>query len=401
MNDSISDSQSQSRNRPFKWSTTPLWDLPFRPWFLFCAFFSIINVILWTLHLHQVPSFTDRLSISPLVWHIHEMLFGFGITIAAAFLLTASQTWTGQRSLHGLPLAALTIILIVVRCLFFSPREDSLYLLILFQGLWWVGVIGTLTLVLWRGNNSRNFIFIPFLIVLMGFNLALLLLEHQGNTVIALHLSQTSIFFFSLIVTIIGGRIIPFFTVRKVPKSKAKSYLPLEVAVIFLTLALALIFFITGIKPLPFSLGTPFIALGLIHLVRLYFWDVWSSRQHALLWSLHVSYGVMGLAYIAIGFSLISPHFYLGDALHVMTIGTFGCMILSVMSRVSLGHTGRDIVAPKFIPLALVCLLLAGFLRWLLPLIGKDAIGWDISAFLWVIAFSIFIAHYLKILTKE
>ena len=143
------------------------------------------------------------------------------------------------------------------------------------------------------------------------------------------------------------------------------------------------------------------IITGIMHLLRLRHWDSWATRKVPLLWSLHLAYFALGTGLILLGLSYASNTIRFADALHLITIGTIGAMILAMMARVSLGHTGRALQPHFSINIAFALILLAAVARVLLPPLGQQLWAWDISAGLWITAFTLFIGRYTTILLSQ
>ncbi|WP_083804827.1 NnrS family protein [Shewanella benthica] len=331
--------------------------------------------------------------ISPLIWHIHEMLFGFGATIAVGFLLTAAQTWTKIRSFNGLVLLLLTGIWLAVRVLLLS-NSVNLQLL----ALWWLVSIGYLAYMVIRAKSRRNYPFIPLLSAMMLLNLAFLLADIFGDTALALHLSRSAILMFGLLVGIVGGRVIPFFTERGADGAQVKATPLVDKLLPIVTLLGVFVFFSGHFIALPFTPAAPLIAAGILHLRRLYCWDPISTRKVPLLWSLHASYLALGLGLLLLGASYLTDAIRFADALHLITIGTIGGIILAMIARVSLGHTGRALEPHASLNIAFALILFGALARFILPLFQQASLGWDIAAASWIIAFSLFLWHYTPIL---
>ena len=120
-----------------------------------------------------------------------------------------------------------------------------------------------------------------------------------------------------------------------------------------------------------------------------------------LLWSLHVAYWALSVGLILIALSYFSPIILFKDALHLITVGTIGVMIIAMMVRVSHGHTGRALQAPAYISLAFILIALAAIVRSLLPVYLGHHLAWQLSALLWVAGFSLFLFHCAPILVNR
>ncbi|TNC79647.1 MAG: NnrS family protein [Oleiphilus sp.] len=373
----------------------PVLDLAFRPFFLLAAVFSIICLGIWAAYLNGVSTALVFRHMAPTVWHLHEMLFGFAALCAMGFLLTAVQTWTGLRSAHGILLLMLVLLWLSARI---ALWVNASALALLFQGSWWLLCIGVFSQCLLRASSRRNYQFIPVLLCLMAFDLGILILAFGGHNALALHLGRSAILVFAVLVTVVGGRIIPLFTRNATQSARIKTRHWLERLVLCFTLLSAALYLVGPGGLSHDILAACCLVTGGLHLYRLAGWDSIACRSNALLWSLHASYFCLALGYLLFGVSLLGWLVTSADALHLIAVGAMGGMILSVICRVSLGHTGRPLVTPVTIRMAFGLILLSALVRILLPVMGSYHLGWNLSAGLWCLAYGLFVWHYLPIL---
>ena len=387
-------------------------DLPFRSYFLTAVLCSIFALILWGGFLNGYIKINfSQLSLT--TWHIHEMLFGFAATVAVGFILTAAQTWTGKSSIKGLAvLGFITLWLIVRVCLFLSLVAETevnqtilLYSAIVLQLLWWLGSIFVFSRLVLSRKNRRNYIFIPLLMALMLTNIGLLVLDINGYKLASLHIARTAVLLFCLLMGVLGGRVIPFFTISGAKTAAITPPSWLSVLITSLSLLGILVFFSGYFIQLPFTPAILMISAGVAHLLRLSYWRTASTLKITLLWSLHLSYFSLGLGLILLGSSYLftaENSFYISfsDALHVITIAAMGLMIFAMMSRVSLGHTGRALLPDKLVSGVFLLIFIAAISRVLLPTLQRPLLGWNISLAGWLVAASLFLIIYFPILTK-
>ncbi|WP_163132694.1 NnrS family protein [Agarivorans sp. Alg241-V36] len=391
--------EPDSNNTPQHWHQHPLLELAFRPFFLLAALSSAFSIALWVLLLngHILIGFSG---LSPQVWHAHEMLVGFGTTVAVGFILTAVQTWTGQPSIKGKALAGLVLLWCFARIAFYINTAESAILASVLQGLWWLAVVVIYSKLVFAAQNRRNYIFIALLSVMGLINLAILASDLLANTALALHLTRAMVLLFTIMMALVGGRVIPFFTVRgaqtaaiECPEWINRLVGPLAIAT---TAAFIASHFVNAYHLVPLSL----MLLGLLHLLRLAYWRSINTLKVPLLWSLHISYLLMALGLIALGASYYFASLSFSNALHIITIGAISLMIFAMMSRVSLGHTGRTLAIKPVISAAFILLIAATLIRAFLPL-ADALLAWNVSAGLWIIASLIFLAVYLPILSTK
>ena len=363
---------------------------------------SIFGVTAWQLLLNGYAYHTlvNDLVISSRALHAHEMLFGFGATVAVGFILTAAQTWTNLPGLKGAPVAGLVVIWLAVRVCLYLGGEPLFITAIIAQAVWWLSAIAVFSRMVIKARNKRNYLFVPVLSILMLLNLSLLFFELINRTDLTMHLARTSVLMFCVLMGIVGGRVIPFFTSSGTRISVVSSSKPLSVLVLVASLLGATAFFLAFFVQLPFSPAVLMVLSGLLHLARLAFWRTTSTFNIPLLWSLHLSYAAMGLGLIALGSSYFVTKLAFVDALHLITIGAMGLMIFAMMSRVSLGHTGRALVTSKLINWSFLAIFVSALVRASLPLFDMHTYGWNLSSWLWVGAGAAFLWVYIPILSS-
>ena len=387
----------------------PVLDLPFRSYFLLAVSCSMVALGIWAAYFNGYFTFSEN-GISPLAWHIHEMIFGFGATVAVGFILTAAQTWTGQPSIKGVQVLTFVGLWLLVRAALLINIPSTIILAIVLQSFWWLGSIIVFTRLVLKGNNRRNYLFIQLLSVLMLLNIALLLLDFNGYYELTRHIARTSVLMFCLLMGILGGRVIPFFTVSgaKLDSIKTPSWLTPLLTITSILGVLA--FFSSAFIQLPFSPAVLMIASGLLHLIRQGYWRSVATRKIALLWSLHIANFSLGFGLILLGLSYFKAQSFeyfslsvtFGDALHLITIAAMALMIFAMMCRVSLGHTGRVLIPCKLVSWVFFLIIFSAFARAMLPSItSQSLLAWNISALAWLIAGLFFLKVYLPILTAK
>lgn len=390
-------------NNKNKTPCAPILELAFRPFFLLASLVSMVSVAIWLAQLNGYWV-QPTAGLSAHVWHGEQMIFGFAASIAAAFILTAVQTWTGLPSVSGNRLLVLVVIWSVARSLLLINHQDTMVMAIVMQSAWWLLVVISLAKILWQSRNARNYLFVPLLSVLAVINIAVMILDLSDRSDLALHLLRAAVLLFGLLMAVVGGRVIPFFTKAGLQRigtdiEVACANIYIERSLLILSLLGVAVFasskFISiGISPAYFM-----IAAGVMHLVRLSRWQGLKTKKVSLLWSLHLSYLLLAVGMMLLGASYFIDALRFSDALHLLTIGAMGLMIVSMMSRVSQGHTGRELKPKKVISLAFVALLIAALVRVLLPLVSHWQLGWNISGALWMLSLISFIASYLFILS--
>ncbi|WP_227370111.1 NnrS family protein [Halomonas sp. M20] len=378
----------------------PVWRLAFRPLFLLGASFSLLAMLVWGGFWH------GAILLEPvggmIWWHQHEMLFGFVMAIVAGFLLTAVQNWTGQPSIKGWPLLGLVALWLAGRLLLAFPKAlgDLDTLVIALVDLAFLPVVAAIMArLVMRVKQWRNLIFLPVLTLLFVANALMHAGVLRGDGELVRQGAYLAVLLIAQLIVILGGRVIPFFTSLRLKRQKPQPIPALEklaigsVAALVVTLLLAVV----GLA-LP-AIVTAVIALlaGAANLWRLARWEGWRALHEPLLWGLHVSYGFIALGLLMLGLAYLNllPA-TLG--IHALTVGGMSTMILAMISRVSLGHTGRPIETLPGIGLALGLMLAAALFRALIPAIWPQVTHWmlSLSILLWCLAYAVFLMLYTK-----
>ncbi|MCC7329376.1 MAG: NnrS family protein [Gammaproteobacteria bacterium] len=373
----------------------------FRPFFLLAGLYAVLALALWITGFHGLRWPGAPLVISSL-WHAREMALGFGGGVVAGFLLTAVASWTGRTPLRGPWLLVLVAAWLAGRLAAtlggglpapWLAVIDLAFpvLLAVFAGREIVG-----------GGSRRNYGIAAITWVLP----ALVLLYHLGEAGIipgADRLCATvMVHLLMLLIAVVGGRVIPLFTANWL-RMRGDSRPPPTVRPLLDPLAIALVA-VAGaadtLAPDTLPAGLACLLAGAVNLWRLNGWQGSKALSNPLLWSLHLAYACAAAGYVLLGATALGLPLPRTAALHLLTIGGISGMILAMMTRVALGHTGRPLVVVRPIAVAYVLLALAAVLRSFGPLLpGPYMAMIDTAALLWVAAFSLFLWVYAPILT--
>lgn len=369
-----------------------LFSAPFRPLFLAAALHSLVTVLLWGIFLaHGIGAIP---ALDPFLWHGHEMLTGFAGAIIGGFLLTASANWTGRPTTTPASLLLLLLLWLTGRlCSWLPALPASLGLLA--DGGYWLLIAGLVLRVVLLSRNWRN---LGFALLPLAFGVVDITwhLDHAawlpGSGRPAL---WTGIDLLTLIMGAMGGRVIPFFTGRRLPDAPVRRYPWLEWAAIASLLGVLLVnLLVRHSSPAAWVM---LIAGGLL-LARLSLWGSWQTRHEPLLWVLHLGYLWLGLGLLLRALAIFSGWLPEATALHAITVGALGLLGYGMLCRVALGHTGRPLQAGKLLATGFVLVLLATLLR-LGIVVGLPArIAWGGSACLWALAFALYLWRFFPIL---
>lgn len=384
-------------------SGAPVARLAFRPLFLLASLFGVLSLAVWFAFWHGNVLLRPHGGL--MWWHQHEMIFGFGAAVAVGFLLTAVQNWTGRRSLHGAPLLGLVGVWLLARLLIAFPMGLPPVLLIAVDMAFLPLAALALGQRVVAARQWHNLIFVPLLLLMAVANLAMHLGVMRGQLAPIREGGYLGVLLIVALMVLLGGRVIPFFTSRKLGRPKPAEWPMLERlslwsihAVVLLQLAV-----LVGIELPRGVLGWVMLVAAAANGVRLARWEGWRTLSEPLLWGLHLSYAfiVVGLVMWAMALTGV---FRVELALHALAIGGIAAMMLAMMSRVALGHTGREIRTLPGIGLGLGLLFAGALLRSPVLAVFPQITHWtyNLSILFWCIAYLIFLFHYtLPLLTPR
>ncbi|RQH02129.1 NnrS family protein [Paraburkholderia dinghuensis] len=372
-----------------------LWALGFRPFYLGGALFATAAMLAWLAELdgHPLPALHPYLP--GMLWHIHEMIFGFAAAIVAGFLLTAVRAWTTVTPAEGKSLAALWGLWLAGRvAVAYGSAPIAITLDIAFLPVCAIVLLRVLV----HAKNRHN-VFLPIALALLATtNLVFHLAAASGRADLAVRSAYVAVGLLVLFVTIIGGRIIPSFTVNAIPGFEIKKWRFVESSIMLLTL---LPFLLDG-----FGVTGPFLAVAaaaaaFVQGMRVFGWRSWRVGNRPILTILHIAY-----AWIPVGFVMLTLA-ALGViahtlAIHTFTVGAIGGAIIAMMTRTARGHTGRPLVAGYMDVACYVLLVLAAVVRVVVPALAPQLmlVAIDVSAACWIIAFAGYFARYAGWLAK-
>jgi uncharacterized protein involved in response to NO len=394
----LTEAATNPADRPIVKNQPPvLLSYAFRPFFLLGAVFAVLTLIIWLLTLHGVglPGVTPY-------WHAHEMLFGLAMAAVAGFSLTAVANWTGRPAVKGAPLFWLLVSWMVGRLAMLFTLSLPAPLILTLDSFFPLLLCFLLGKEIIAGKSHRNFPIIAILVLVVLLNL----LFHLGSGGWLPGSDRLSLYLLIhcllLLITIIAGRITPVFTGNWL-RQQGSTLQPvnsnaLTLAAIVLTLLVGLS---ASFAPTHVLTGVLAFAAGLTHAYRLSQWKGLSTTSNPLLFVLHVAYLWLPIGYALLACAVFGWLFTPTAALHALTMGVIGGMVLAVTTRVSLGHTGRPLEAARLTVLAYWLLTLSVIFRVLSPLsTNKYMLMIDLSATSWVLAFGLFLWVYWPILTR-
>ena len=364
----------------------------FRPFFLLAAAWAAIAVPVWLaayVHGYVLPG-----ALPAMTWHAHEMIYGYALAAVTGFLLTAIPNWTGRLPIRGVPLAVLASLWLAGRMALLASAAIGPQLAAAID----LSFLFVLILLVAREvTAAENFHNLPVIAVLG--------LLFAGNVLVHLHaldIAYTSalgnrigVATLVLLISLIGGRIIPSFTRNWLVKNRPEVAVPVPHdrvdAACLLVIVASLVAWVAGYNALA-------VAGGIAAAVRLSRWRGLATVREPLLFILHVGY-----AWVAIGLTLVGLNGLFewappGAPLHALTVGAIGTMTLAVMTRASLGHSGRALTAGRGTIAIYLLVTLAALLRVSAPFTFNVAEFTAFAGLAWSAAFGLFAVLYAPVL---
>jgi uncharacterized protein involved in response to NO len=378
---------------------TPFLSYGFRPFFLGAALSGVLSVALWLGFFHgHVPIGPAAASLSPMLWHAHEMLFGYSLAVIAGFLLTAVRNWTQLPGVDGRALAWIFALWLVPRLLLAAPLQTPVLLAAAFDLAFITCLILSVGIPIAKSGQARRQAGIVSKLCLLGAShLAFYWAVYYEQAQWLLPSLYSALYLIVALCLTLARRLIPFFV-----KSTAGLELPVSNGLDRASLLLFFTFWLAVIWQGHTTL-TAVLALGLCvtHAGRLWQWRSRAILRAPLLWVLYAGY-----AFFILGFALVAALPLLGIplslAIHAFAVGGIGTLTIGMMARVAWGHTGRPIKDPPWnLTILFLLMIAAGVVRVVGPLIAPAWYSaWILLAGVgWIAAFAGFIATYLPVLT--
>ena len=373
--------------------------LGFRPFYSVASIFAIAAVIIW------LCAFAGFSGTGPylhsVIWHSHEMLFGFSAAVIAGFLFTAVRNWTGQPTPTGAALAGLTALWFAARVLIIKgPGPLAAIVDVLFLP----AIAFAVAVPILRSKNTRNYKVVAVVIALAAAH-GVFHLANLGH--VAAGLSRISLFasidIIVILMAIIGGRVIPAFTGNAVPEANPRHEPWVEIVTFVSMVFGGLVTAVSASWAPPSELmALLFIVVAAAHATRLGLWDPIKTVHSPLLWMMPAAYSWIPFAFLLralAALNIVPPSAWI----HAITMGAVSSLMLAMMMRSSLGHTGRPLVANRSDMMAFLLLQLAAVLRVIASIAaGENYRYWIIaSGLIWVLAFVLFVVRYVPMLSRQ
>ncbi len=369
----------------------------YRVFFLAAGLYAVFTLSFWVLWLgvHWAGGMFSSLpfAMAPHLWHGHELVFGYGGAALGGFLLTAVPNWTGARAARHLFIVTASGLWLAGRAaVWFSaalPAEIVMISDLAFLPL----LAAKIATQLIRRPKPQNVMFLGLLSIIWVANLMVHLEWMDVTSDTALQGLRAGIYGLCAMIAVLGGRVTPAFTRNAMVREGRETRLPvsrkpLELAGVALAIAL----------PIVVIIGVPdrwtavlMLACGILQVTRVMGWRPGFASQQPILWSLHLSFALIGVGLILTGLALLGFGSEVA-ALHVTAIAGVAGMTVAVMSRATLGHSGRPLVAPRMLAAAYAILPVAAAWRWAASEVSgawyfPGVVG---AGVLWILAFAFY-----------
>jgi len=328
------------------------------------------------------------------------MIYGYALAVIAGFLLTAIRNWTGIQTIHGLPLQLLFLCWMLARIAFLIPSQQALVAGVILDNLFIILLAVAVTIPIVRAKLWKNMGIVSKIYFLLAGNIVYsigLLGSFPDEERIGIYIG---LYMILSLILVLSRRVIPMFIEGGVGYAVSlKNHLWVDISgfLLFLAFAVSDIFF-----TYPALTAWLAAALFILHCIRIWGWHTHGIWSKPLLWVLYLAY-----AWIILGFGLKSITFIAGIspylAVHAFTVGGIGMMTLGMMSRISLGHTGRNVMQPpSMVGPMFFMLFLGALVRVIFPLMfaGHYLLWIGISQALWIATFALFLYLYASILIR-
>lgn len=369
----------------------------FRPFFLAAGLWAAVGILLWLPQ--YLGDLTIRTRLSPLDWHIHEMLYGYVAATIAGFLLTAIPNWTGRLPVSGWPLGALALLWLAGRAAILCSGLIGGVAAAVVDASFLIALATVAAREIIAGKNWRNLRVLVILAVLILGNVvfhAEVLLTGSADYGVRIGIAAVI-----LLISLIGGRIVPSFTnnwlTRNNPGRLPVPFSRFDVATIAISAA-AMIAWIAN--PAFWVTGILLLVAGGLQSIRVLRWAGDRTLADRLVLVLHIGYAFVPLGFVLIGLTVLLPSIPATAGIHAWTAGAIGLMTLAVMTRASLGHTGHPLRAGLATQAIYFAVLLSALMRISAAFAGSTVLL-ELAGFAWIAGFALFVVIYGPLLAMQ
>ncbi len=377
-----------------RFSLSAFLSLGFRPLYICGAAWALISIAIWVFTPHLLKG-----QLGGVWWHAHEMLWGFVATIAVGFLTTASATWTGNNPLKGAALGVLALCWLVARLAFLMPGQAAFVLGTVSDTLFYLIAAVALWRVIFKARNKRNYI-LPWAVLALGIsNVLYLLAVAQGRAMLLTEVLRIGILCMVFITLLIARRVIPFFATRAI----AGLDIPGHERSGRVQLVACMVAILAVVLQQDYVLAGGAAVAGAIALYQLVQWKPLAVVRVPLLWVLYLAWFFMGIGL------LLAACYFIGwrppllarqvAYVHVIAMGGFSIMIIGMITRTALGHTGRALKADRLMVSSYILVFIATVARLVALVIPAVALPMlHLSATAWIVAFGLYLYRFVPLL---
>lgn len=384
-------------------------EMGFRPLYPLTCAWAALSVALWIF----APAALQGL-MTGVLWHAHEMLWGFVMAIAVGFLLTAGANWTGINPLHGRPLGVLVAVWALARIGFLVPGAAAFVLASAAQLLFYLAATLALARVVRRARSTRNY-GVPVLLLGMCLSNGAYLwgVWRQLDYTLLMQYLYSGLLCMALVAILVGRRVIPFFASRAVPGLVIPMHLQSgRLQLLLGSLAIGFVLLdavgLGAVAPLLAwsDIAAALILItGAIALWQVLAWRPLAVRHQPLLWILYAGYAGLGTGLIVASAQLLAPHanhfMRLAWPAHVLGMAGFATLIIGMVTRTALGHLGRALATDRSMLASYILMLLAALLRLLALLPTSAALPLQhASATAWIVALALYLWRFVPWLIR-
>lgn len=367
-------------------------ELGFRPLYLAGALWACVAVVLWIFFPSCILG-----TLQGVIWHGHEMLWGFVVTIAVGFLMTAGANWTGINPMPGKYLALSCVLWLVARIAYLLPGEAAFAVALLGETLFLLFAAMGMGRAVLKSASRRNYGVPIVLVALAVSNLAYLAAAHAGDFVRVMQYFYVGFVCMAILVLLVGRRVIPFFAMRAVHGMT----IPMLTDVGHWQLGLSGVAVVLLVFSQPHLASIPLAAAGGIAIYQVVAWRPLQVLKQPILWILYAGYFFTGIGLILVALRTVMPSLPSVLPIHTIAMGGFSVLIMGMITRTALGHLGRplalsaNMIRCYWLVLAAAWVRLMAIAYWPLAEILVS-----FAAVLWVGAFGLYLREFYPMMIR-